>query len=67
MNAHANLVFRRTDPERPFAYYDLSKDAKKLLEGMEVQENVGFTRVKHFPPKQNEGEVQQKEGEVLPP
>jgi hypothetical protein len=67
MNAHYFLLFRRTDPDRPFAHYDLSKDAKKLLEGMEVQENVGFTRVKHFPPKQNAGEVQQKEVEVLPP
>jgi hypothetical protein len=49
-------LFRRSDPDRPYAFYDIVKDAKKLLEGMEVQENVGFTLVKHFPPKQNEGE-----------
>jgi hypothetical protein len=53
MNAHANILFRRSDPERPFAFYDICKDAAKLLKGMEVQENVGFTLVRHFPPKQN--------------
>lgn len=39
------------DSDRPFAWYDLTKDAKKLLKGMEVAENVGFTRVQHWAPK----------------
>jgi hypothetical protein len=39
------------DLDRGFSFYDLFLDAKKLLAGMEVSENVGFTQVRHWAPK----------------
>ena len=39
------------DPDRDFTFYDLTKDARKLLAGTEVSENVGFTKLKHWAPK----------------
>lgn len=39
------------DPDRPFAFYDLTKDAMKLLKGMVLSHNVGFTKVKYWAPK----------------
>ena len=38
------------DPDRPYSWYDLTKDAKLLLAGMDLSANVGFTKVKHWPP-----------------
>jgi hypothetical protein len=40
-----------TDPERTFRYYDLTKDAKKLLSSLNTNEPPGFSLVKHFPPQ----------------
>jgi hypothetical protein len=57
----------RTDPDRPYSFYDLSRDSQKLLSGMEVQENVGFTRVAHWPPKKKGARSQAiEEGAVTP-
>jgi hypothetical protein len=41
----------RSDPDRPYSYYDLTKDAEKLLRGMPLQAENGFSKVKHWPPK----------------
>ena len=44
-----------TDPEREYRFYDLTKDAKKLLASvLKEQEPPGFSRVKHYPPDVNE-------------
>jgi hypothetical protein len=43
-------LYEWKDPDRTYSYYDLSKDARKLLVGIEVEENIGFTIVKHWPP-----------------
>lgn len=43
-------LYEWNDPDRPYSYYDLSKDAKKLLAGVGVSHNVGFTVVKHWAP-----------------
>ena len=44
-------LYEWEDPERPFAFYDLTKDAMKLLQGMDLSHNAGFTKVKYWPPK----------------
>jgi hypothetical protein len=49
--SHLFLCFCRSDPDRPHTFYDLSKDADQLLSGMELHDGVGFTTVKHWPPK----------------
>ena len=55
----------RSDPDRPYSYYDLTKDVDKLLRGMPLQAEKGismvkqtplqaekgFSMVKHWPPK----------------
>jgi hypothetical protein len=44
-------LFDWTDPDRSFRFYDLTKDAKKLLAALkDVDEPPGFSVVKHFPP-----------------
>ena len=43
-------LFEWTDPDRPHAYYDLTKDAEVLLQGHDVTSNVVFSQVAHFPP-----------------
>ena len=40
----------RTDPDRPRAFYDLTKDAEKLLRGIDVQTRTGFSVIKHWKP-----------------
>lgn len=47
-------LYEWTDPDRTYSFYDLSKDARKLLVGIKVEENIGFTVVKHWPPNKNE-------------
>ncbi|GKY91514.1 hypothetical protein MPSEU_000123600 [Mayamaea pseudoterrestris] len=39
-----------TDPDRPHSFYDLSKDAKILIQGMDVSANTVFSQVAHWPP-----------------
>ena len=39
----------RTDPDRPHAYYDLTKDAEDLLEGPDVDMSKQFTQIRHWP------------------
>lgn len=46
-----------SDPDRTYGYYDLSKDAAKLLADLHLEEIPGFSVVKHYPPEQE----QQKE------
>lgn len=40
-----------TDPDRPYSFYDLTKDAEVLLSGMDVSKNVTFSQIKHWPPE----------------
>lgn len=37
------------DPDRTYGWYDLSKDASKLLAGMNVEKGAGFSIVKNWP------------------
>lgn len=39
-----------TDPDRPHAYYDLTKDAQVLLHGQDMSSKVVFSQVAHWPP-----------------
>jgi hypothetical protein len=50
--SHLFLCFYRNDPDRPYIFYDISKDADQLLSGMALHDDVGFTTVKHWPPKE---------------
>jgi hypothetical protein len=52
------ICFYRTDPDRPYKFYDLSKDVDDLLSGMqEGHYNMGFTVVKNWPPEQEKKQV----------
>ena len=37
------------DPLRPHAFYDLTKDAEKILEGIDVSSQIIFSQMKHWP------------------
>ena len=53
LSENCTLIFthiHRADPDRPYSFYDLSKDAEKLLQGTDIKGNVGFSIVKHWPP-----------------
>lgn len=39
-----------TDPDRPHAFYDLTKDAEVLLHGTDVSSKIVFTQIAHWPP-----------------
>jgi hypothetical protein len=40
-----------TDPDREFEFYDLTKDAERLLRGStDISSKVVFSQVKHWPP-----------------
>jgi hypothetical protein len=39
-----------TDPDRPHAFYDLTKDADVLLRGTDVSSKVVFSQIAHWPP-----------------
>lgn len=43
-----------TDPDRPHAFYDLTKDADVLLRGTDVSSKIVFTQVAHWPPTRTE-------------
>lgn len=46
------------DPNRPHSFYDLTKDAIKILEGINIENKVIFSQIKHWPPQTDfEGEV----------
>ena len=40
-----------TDPDRPYIFYDLTKDAEVLLRGMDVSSKVVFSQIAHWPPE----------------
>lgn len=42
------------DHDRTYGYYDLTKDAQKLLVGMNVEKGAGFSIVTHWPPEQKQ-------------
>lgn len=49
-------LFDWKDPDRPYTYYDITKDAKHLLHGTnENSEAVTFSQMRHWPPMK-EGE-----------
>jgi hypothetical protein len=39
-----------TDPDRPHAFYDLTKDAEILLRGSDISSKIVFTQIAHWPP-----------------
>lgn len=39
-----------TDPDRPYSFYDLTKDAEVLLRGTDVSSKQVFSQVVHWPP-----------------
>lgn len=39
------------DPNRPHSFYDLTKDAEKILEGIDIEGKVIFSQIKHWPPE----------------
>jgi hypothetical protein len=43
-------LFDWVDTDRSFQFYDLTKDAEKLLSELNLEEVPGFSLVKHFPP-----------------
>lgn len=43
-----------TDPDRPYSFYDLTKDAAVLLKGIDVSNKVVFSRIVHYPPDKKE-------------
>ena len=49
-----------TDPDRPYSFYDLTKDAEVLLKGVDVSSNVTFSQIVHYPP---EGKAIEKKSE----
>lgn len=42
--------FEFTDPDRAYTYYDLTRDAKKLLASLDIGDPPGFTIVKSWAP-----------------
>jgi hypothetical protein len=50
-----------TDPDRPHAFYDLTKDAAVLLRGQDVSNKMVFSQVAHWPPPQNAKESAETE------
>lgn len=38
------------DPDRPYSFYDLTKDAEVLLRGTDISQKVVFSQIKHWPP-----------------
>ena len=44
----------RTDPDRDYTYYDLTKDADHVLTGTNRRARQSFSRVKHYPPNRIE-------------
>jgi hypothetical protein len=39
------------DPLRSHAFYDLTKDAEKILEGIDISNKNIFSQMKHWPPQ----------------
>lgn len=39
-----------TDPDRPYSFYDLTRDAEALLSGTDVSSKVVFSQIVHWPP-----------------
>jgi len=38
------------DPLRTHAFYDLTKDAEKILEGIDISNKCVFSQMRHWPP-----------------
>ena len=45
-----------TDPDRPHAFYDITKDAEVLLRGMDVEGKVVFSQISHWPPEKEKAD-----------
>ena len=52
-----DLSHCNSDPDRTFSFYDLSKDAAKLLKDLHLEEIPGFSVVKHYPPNSQTSEM----------
>jgi len=53
------------DPDRPFEFYDLTKDADKLLRGMDVSHKVVFSLVRHWPPTGSSNNTEQSDEDEI--
>merc|ERR1711957_214048 len=52
-NLDKNL-FDWSDPDRSYVYYDLTKDAEYLLQGLDIMESISFSQVSYWPPPKHE-------------
>jgi hypothetical protein len=55
---------KRTDPDRDYAFYDLTKDADHVLTGTHRRARQSFSRVKHYPPDTRLGEMKERKREL---
>ncbi|KAL7538232.1 hypothetical protein ACHAXR_008380 [Thalassiosira sp. AJA248-18] len=55
-------LYEWKDPDKPYVYYDLTRDARQVLSTMpEGKINLLFSTVKHWPPNPNVPSVQSEE------
>lgn len=53
------------DPLRPHAFYDLTKDAAKILEGLDTSNDIIFSQMKHWPLQNEDEEVVVRKDSLL--
>ncbi|CAB9522978.1 protease [Seminavis robusta] len=58
-------LFSWNDPDCFYEDYDLTKDAKKLIHGLDLGEKVVFSQIGHWPPIRDENFVMGDESEFL--
>jgi hypothetical protein len=52
MNAH--FLLTSSKPDRPYSFYDLTKDAEVLTRGMDISDKIVFSQIAHWvPPKKD--------------
>jgi hypothetical protein len=56
-------LFDWTDPDRPYEFYDLTKDADELLAGLDIGNKHVFSVVSHWPPEKKQDEGAAKESD----
>lgn len=62
---HDEALFDWNDPDRDYTDYDLTKDAKKLIHGLDLGKKVVFSQIKHWPPEESQYEPDQEMSEFL--
>lgn len=60
-----DLLMSWTDPDRPYDYYNLTKDVQGIFEGTAYSPaRHCFSQIKHWIPSENAGFDDESEGEV---